>query len=233
MSKEIVLHKTQANILRVLLFKKTEKFSNLNVESLSSDHFSFHINKLIKDGLILKNINGFYNLSNKGKEFANRLDTKKVEIEKQAKIGVLIVASKFENQTKKYLIQQRLKEPYFGFFGFITGKIKLGESALAAAKRELKEETGMSATVKFVGVKHKTDYSTKNILLEDKFFMVFKATNLKGKLTQEFEGGKNYWYAEKQIINNKLLFDGVAETIKMANSETVTFNEHRYKVKSF
>lgn len=46
---------------------------------------------------------------------------------------------------KQYLVQTRLKDPFFGYHGYVTGKIRWGEKILEAAKRELLEETGMTA----------------------------------------------------------------------------------------
>ena len=48
-----------------------------------------------------------------------------------------------------------------------------GITPLQAARRELKEETGLEGKLELVGVKHKMDYSQKGNLLEDKYFFVF------------------------------------------------------------
>ena len=113
-------------ILRVLMFRPEARFADLNVPEYSNDHFTFHIKRLIELGLVEKNENRKYQLTIKGKEFANRFDVEnsEIELEKQAKIGVLVVCVRNEGNKKEYLIQKRLKQPYFGFHGFITGKAK-------------------------------------------------------------------------------------------------------------
>jgi len=68
------LHPIQTKILNALLFKEKARFKELNTTNLTTDHFTFHVNKLIKDGLISKNPEGDYVLTTKGKEFANRLE---------------------------------------------------------------------------------------------------------------------------------------------------------------
>src|SRR3989338_6210874 len=85
------IHPIQASILRSMLFKTQSRFSDLNKSGLGSDHFSFHIGKLLELGLIEKKANKNDVLTSRGKEFSNRFDTETVTIEKQAKIGVLIV----------------------------------------------------------------------------------------------------------------------------------------------
>ena len=48
------MHNIQMLILRELLFSPNSKFTQLNIQGLTSDHFSYHINALIKDGYVKK-----------------------------------------------------------------------------------------------------------------------------------------------------------------------------------
>lgn len=228
MKTEIDVHSVQAQILRVLLFKPKARFAQLNVEELSTDHFTFHVKQLVTSGLIRKNDEGSYELTTKGKEFANHFDTDKVSVEPQAKIGVLIVATKKEGKVKKYLIQQRLKQPYYGFHGCPGGKVRKGETVFEAAGRELKEETGLEGKLKLKAVKHKMDYSPEGALLEDKFFFLFVAENLSEKLIENFEGGRNLWLTEKEIYKLPKLFKDVAQSIKYAKGKELQFSEKKY-----
>lgn len=226
------LHKVQMEILRVLMFRPEARFADLNIPGYSSDHFTFHIKRLTELKLVKKNKEGKYELTNKGKEFANRFNTDSFEIhlEKQAKIGVAVCCVKHIKGLKKYLIQQRLKQPYYGFYGFITGKIVWGETVEETAKRELKEETGLTADLSLVEIKHKMDYSGEGKLLEDKYFFVFRGNNPKGKLIESFEGGKNFWLTKKEIHELPGLFDGVRSRLKILDSKKLLFNEMKYKV---
>lgn len=226
---ELKIHPIQANILKILLFEPKARFSKLNVLKLPTDHFNFHIKRLIELSLIEKIDKNNYSLTIEGKEFANRFDTENIVIERQAKIGVLIVAVKGE----KYLVQQRLKQPYYGFYGFITGKVRWGETLVETASRELQEESGLKGKLTLVGVKHKMDYSEESKLLEDKFFFVFRVDNFKGNLLEKFEGGRNLWLTEKEIFKLPDLFDGVKESIKMVNQKKLAFIETKYKVKKY
>ena len=230
------LHTIQRSILRSLLFKQGVRFSELNTENIPSDQFSFHMKRLSDLGLIKKQDDGEYQLTVQGKEYANRLDTDgaTVKIERQAKVAVLVVPVRMQGDVKQFLVQQRLKQPYYGFHGFVTGKIKWGETVDEAAKRELKEETGLDGSLTLMGVKHKMDYSPDDgSLLEDKFFFAFKAENLKGKLAESFEGGQNTWRTHEEIKNLPDQFDGVEESLKMIEQTDLVFLEKKYVVKRY
>jgi len=229
------MHQIQNNILRTLLFKETARFTELNINKIPNDHFTFHLKRLIGEGLVRKNQDGSYVLTIAGKEYANRLDTdsKEVEIEKQAKIGILVVCTDGLGDKKKYLVQQRLKHPYHGFYGFISGKIKWGEGIYQAALRELEEEAGLKAKLDLVGIEHKIDYSKEGKLLEDKFFYIVKATSLTGQLLESFEGGRNAWLTQKEIKNLPDLFDDVLKIIKVIDKGKFIFFEDKYNVKRY
>jgi 8-oxo-dGTP pyrophosphatase MutT (NUDIX family) len=233
MNKDLEIHEVQALILRALLFKQEAKFSELNKNKLSNDHFNFHVKKLVDDGVIEKTANDLYTLTTIGKEVANRLDTEKVIFERQAKIGALVVCIKEENRKKLYLIQQRLKQPSFGFHGFMTGKVSWGETLLETASRELMEETGLTADLTLKGIKHKMDYSVEGDLLEDKFFFVFRGDNTKGELVEQFEGGRNMWLTREEILKLPDLFDGVEDNMDIVEKGSLQFLENKYTLKKY
>jgi ADP-ribose pyrophosphatase YjhB (NUDIX family) len=225
---EIQIHQAQAKILRTLLFKTEVRFRDLNIDKLGTDHFSFHLKQLIDQG-VLEKIGTKYRLTANDIEFANRFDTEKVAVEKQAKIGVLIVPIKGDKGATKYLSQVRLKHPYYGFRGCITGKIRWGDTVLETAARELKEETGLTGNLKFIGIEHKMDYSQKTgEMLEDKFFYIVKATRTKGRLIESFEGGKNCWLTEKEIVSDPKVFEDVPKVLRNLRKNKFFFLEDSY-----
>ena len=227
------IHPIQARILRTMLFREKSRFADLNTLKLPTDHFNFHLKQLLVLGLGEKSPDNRYCLTAKGKEFANRLDTDKIVLERQAKVAVVVCTTRKQAKTRQYLVQQRLKQPSYGFYGFVTGKIKWGETVSETAAREFFEETGLKAKLSLAGIEHKMDYPKQGEILEDKFFFIFRAENPKGRLTENFEGGRNVWLTRREILKLPDIFDDVLKIIGMVNQKNLVFSEAKYKVKRY
>ncbi len=196
---ELELHQVQTEILHRLLFVPTAAFHELVPAAMTSDHFTFHLKKMVEHGLVAKNEDGLYALTITGKEFANRYDTDHKVMERQGKVAVLLLITRDLEGEVQYLIQKRVKQPYYGFYGRPTGKIKWGETILEGAARELMEETGLVASLSVVGIEHKVDRDPEGKLLEDKYFFLVRGVECEGDLLPVFEGGENYWMTSEEI----------------------------------
>ena len=131
-------------------------------------------------------------------------------------------------------MQKRLKQPYFGFLGFVSGKVRWGETVVEAAERELKEETNLEGKFKLIGIMHSLIYSKEdNSLLEDKFFYVVKTTQTKGKLMEEFKGGKTSWVAKSLASKKPNVFYDYKEIMKIVISKKMKYYEYSFKVSGF
>ncbi len=207
MSHEIKLHTAQTSILRELLFVPQAGFAQLQKPTeLGSDHFMFHINRLIEVGFVEKIDRGQYRLTVMGKEYANRLDTDHNTVERQPKVAVVLNIKRPGNN-QDYLFQQRLKHPYYGFWGRPTGKIRWGETILETAARELAEEAGLSAEYEIMGIHHEIVYDADHTdILEDKIFFNVACTNVKGEIKELFEGGRNQWMTLVEVLRQQKVF---------------------------
>ncbi len=233
MTTDLTVHPIQSRILRQLLFTPQSRFSELNVEGVSSDHFTFHLKQLVALNLVEKTDDHRYTLTTKGKEFANRFDTDTLLIERQAKIAVLVGCIRSHGQETEYLVQERRKQPYYGYIGFMTGKIRWGETVLEAAARELLEETGLTGKLALAGIKHNMDYDQQHLLLEDKYFFLIRADNVTGDLIETFEGGNNIWKTRQRILAMPDLFNGVDQTMDMLDGKKTFFVENHFTVNRY
>jgi len=221
---DLQLHQVQMKILRHLLLNSTDSFSKMAKESkLSTDHFNYHLACLQKTGYIVKD-GDRYKLTRTGKEFANRMDTERTVIERQAKLGALLIITKVEKGKEYLLIQKRLKEPYYGFFGFTTGKVGWGEKILETGARELMEEAGLTAKLEYRFTIHEHVYHKDDgRLLEDKFFFIIKGTDPKGKLIS-LPSGENSWMSMEEFKKlTKVYYDEfeLLELLKKGQKELI------------
>lgn len=228
------LHYIQMVILRELLFKPNARFSDLNIKGLTSDHFSYHINQLVELKYVSKNGTN-YSLTVKGKEFANTMDTDDATVEKQPKVAVIVVVKRDDNGNTQLLMQERTKEPYFGYVGFFTGKVRFGEKILETARREMKEETNLEGGEMFIrGLVHDhVVLENEGKLVEDKLFFVVTCDNPEGELT-DTQSGRNFWMDEKDFSSIEKKYYQEDTILKIANSSNVLeFNENTFIVKEF
>lgn len=221
MSLEVKIHDAQTTILRELLFHPSAGFAELQKSTdLTSDHFNFHIARLVDLGLVEKVRRGHYSLSARGKEYANRLDTDDNTIERQPKTAVILAIEREGKNGKEYLFQERLKNPYFGFWGLPSGKIRWGEAVLDTAIRESLEETGLTADFRVAGVYHeRVILEETGEMMEDKIFFVCSGTNPTGTLLTDFEGGHNEWMTFDQAFKKEMKFDSFKAEIDILDSD--------------
>ncbi|MEP7204630.1 MAG: NUDIX domain-containing protein [Candidatus Saccharibacteria bacterium] len=235
MSYESNVHQAQSLVLRYLLFVPYATFAILQKQTeLASDHFNFHIKKLVDSGLVEKQGSN-YQLTQNGKEYANRMDTDENEIEKQPKVSVALVVERQHNGMREFLAQQRLKQPYYGFWGRLGGKVRWGESFEEAAKRELKEETNLDGDFTFKTIFHKRDYRKKDgQLLEDKIFIIMHSDASSGELAEEFEGGLNQWMTQEEFIQQNKIFESARDFVDLVDnnvqyhSQDYTYDDDEY-----
>ncbi|HSX05590.1 MAG TPA: NUDIX domain-containing protein [Candidatus Saccharimonadales bacterium] len=217
MSTEVTIHSAQTSILRELLFRPQAGYTELQKPTgLTSDHFNFHIGRLTELGLVEKVARGTYRLSAKGKEYANRMDTDNNTVERQPKCTVIPAIERINGGKKEYIFQERLKNPYYGFWSLPSGKIRWGESIVEAAAREALEETGLEAMFEAAGVYHERVYEAETgDLLEDKIFFVVRGTHPKGDFTADFEGGHNEWLTPEAASRKGKIFDSLASELQI------------------
>ncbi len=233
-SYEADAHIAQMAILRKLLIDRTAAFAELaRATGLTGDHVNFHIKKLITAGMIehVTKEYGKYRLTRKGKEYANRMDTDELVIEKQPKLVVDIGVER----DGKFIFQERRKQPYYGYWGFPTGKIRWGETMLEAAARELMEETGLRAMLRVVGIHHKLDFDEHGEMLEDKYLVLIHGTDPQGDMMIETETHINHWLTPDEYRQLDKRFGDIDETLRFLRSSSafITETEYRYKAEAY
>lgn len=214
-------HAAQMKILRALLMSVGFSFAELaRASGLPSDNANFHIKKLIEVGYLKHAVKSYgrYELTRSGKLYANTMDTEVFQIERQPKLTVDLAVERADG---KFIVQERRKQPYYGFYGFPTGKIRWGEEMIEAGARELLEETGLTADLRVVGVYHKLDYDTDGVLLEDKYMCLLHGINPCGEMIIDTESHVNSWMSteEYKLLDKQLGdIDATVEKLRSFNA---------------
>ncbi len=226
------MHDYQISILRELLFKPGARFRDMKKVDIPNDHFTFHVNQLIGQGYMEKKQGGYY-LTTVGKEFANRMDTETLKIERQAKLDIAINAFRTGNGKTEFLIHKRLKEPFYGWYGTHSGKIRWGEFPIETAKREFLEETGLTGNFELKGIVHYQHIHKDGTFLEDKYFWIYWVENPTGELKTKVPEGENIWMTEEEFKRLDHVFASFEEMMEVKNAKSLVYIERVRYVDSY
>ena len=110
----------------------------------------------------------------------------------------------FDKRQERVLLCRRRKEPYKGLLNFVGGKIEPGEEGLAAAYRELREETGLTeADISLFHFMDLTYYRGAPCRLE------VYAGRLKGPAQVQGEENQLIWQDAKEDMFDRTRFAGM------------------------
>lgn len=202
------LHLHQLRILKKLTLTPSGlQFNKLLVEDISSDHTNYHLKELLKIKYVEK-IDHLYRLTDIGKDYTGNLDDEIRKLERMPKTSTIAwVMRKRSDGVNEYLVNRRLRHPYFGKVGRITGKVRFGESLADSARRELLEEAGLtSGNVKLDKLYHKIRKRSDGQIVQDNIFYIFFMSDIKGKLKAKTEFQENFWVTVDDVRNKKYDF---------------------------
>lgn len=206
----------KAQILRKLIYSPELRFSDMQIEGMTSKHFTYYLNQLVDEGLIAKK-DRYYYLTIAGKDFIGRLDLDTMQQEKQPKVSVAINVRRKTEGGYEFLLSKRLKQPYLGKVGGFIGKVRFGEKLEDAARRELLEESGMTGDFKYVGILRKMARNQDlpdAPIVQDQFMVFFLVDNPRGELLEELPENKNFWVPEAEIATRDDLFNTYIEMLE-------------------
>jgi len=228
---ESAIHTIQLQILTKLMKSPAEqRYSELMITGIENDLFNYHLQQLVKNGLVNKN-DARYSLTEIGQKSITHLDALGNPRD-FFKVSVALMV--FRNDYSELLIQKRLRNPFYGEFTTVAGKVLPGEKIVDAARRKLLEEANLAATFTFVGVLRKIKRNPELMIFEDVFYHYCVATDPVGVLAEKNEFGENFWiplskfieYEEKNIDSGEL-DRAVGQRIINKNWESFYFEQDR------
>ena len=137
-----ITHHIQKFIIDVLMYKKVARFRDLRPPKTDTNLFTYHLNSLVKQGLVEK-VEGGYVLSAAGLSYVDRVSVEKKAIRTQPKIITMLVV---QNGEGDILLQRRTKQPYIDTWTLPYGKLHVEDNSVKeAAQREAFEKLGLEA----------------------------------------------------------------------------------------
>ncbi|MBW3020865.1 NUDIX domain-containing protein [Candidatus Woesearchaeota archaeon] len=193
-------HEIRNDILRKLMHNPEMKFHELwDKETIRSNKFAYHLKLMVEANLIHK-MGEDYKLTQQGKSLVTFLDGLTGKKEEQPLTTLVMVVY----DDGKILAHKRLKEPFYGYYGFPSGKAKFGEQLIEGAKRELMEETNLDADFNVKGMINCRTFNEDKIIYHHNL-IILKGINPKGKLKQKDREGTFEWMTEDEFLKQKYI----------------------------
>lgn len=197
------MHEQRANILKKLMHSTGLGFNELWENEGESNKFAYHL-KILEEDEFIEKINEKYSLSHKGKRYVAYVDGESGNKTNFPLVGVICVI--YDKDKNKYLISKRLKEPFYGYYGFIGGKLEFSQYIFECAQKEIKEETGLVCDMGLKGLLSSKTYNNNFLSYNHQMFILF-CTNPQGDLIDKTREGENIWMSEEEILKLKIFSD--------------------------
>ncbi len=202
----------QNHILSQLKNAKSLKYSQLQLKNIPNDLFNYHLQHLVKKGVIDRKEDG-YSLSAIGIQHVADPYTTNDSITSLFKINVITIVSRKVKEKIEILNQIRKSNPSYGKIGIPGGVVLKGELIEPAATRKLKQETGLDAKFKLVGCERRIMHKDGK-LFTDLMFPIAYTDTFSGKLEIDTNFGHNMWVSIDQAIKNESAdFDSISTIV--------------------
>lgn len=219
------MHELERQILLKLIHTPHATFNELWSKQGASNTFAYHINKLESVQLI-ENNEGKYKLTNEGRKLSAFIEG---DTGNRAEFPTLVVIMHVR-KGDKYLCQKRLKEPFYGYWGFVGGKINFGQNIFECAKRDLFEEAGLHASDWKLKAIEQLKTFEKDTMIFHHYTFVVETLNPSGELKEKTHKAENAWltleeYKSKERFSGSWFFDHVVSADKPVIIEAERYME--------
>ncbi len=201
-------HKIQQSILLKLIHIPEASFTELLGDDRDSNKFAYHIGVLETKNLILKK-DGRYSLSPEGRKLSAFIEGDTGTKAAFPTFAVVLIIKDGD----RILTQRRLKEPFYGYWGLISGKINFGFNIEECAKRDIEEEAGITAdNARLIGVNQAKTFEDDELLHHHIMFFV-ELTGISGTLKETTHKGENRWMTIEEFKTKERFPDPWLKTI--------------------
>ncbi|NPE26936.1 NUDIX domain-containing protein [Methanococcoides sp. SA1] len=189
------MKRERGEILRKLMHVPKMGFNELWGNEGESNKFAYHLRVLVEDGLVCKD-DEKYCLTNGGKRFCAYIEGGSGKKSRFPLLGILAVI--YDEVEDRYLVMKRTKEPFYGVWGLVGGKMGFDDYIEECGRREILEETGLECDVELKGIFSSKTYCGEELGYNHQMFVVL-GRNPRGELKKGGREGDGVWMSLGEI----------------------------------
>lgn len=181
-------HVLRRKILLKFIHAPRLSFNQVWDKEGDSNLVAYHLRKMEDEGIVQKYEDG-YGLTDEGKKLSAFIEG---DTGGKAELPTPTVVV-FVLQDGKMLAQERLKEPFYGTWGVVSGKINFGWNPVECAVRDLKEETDLVAhDAELRAIEFMKTYDEGKLLHHHLMYLVI-VTKVSGTLKERTHKAHHEW----------------------------------------
>ncbi len=194
----------ERKIVLKLIHSPETSFNELWGKEGESNKFAYHLGKLVNKGIIEKSATGNYKLTEEGRKQSAFIEGDTGTRAEFPTVTIVLIVKDGD----KFLCQKRLKEPFYGVWGFPSGKINFGQNLFECAKRDLLEEAGLEADEwELKALEQVKTFEDDKMLFHHYIFHVI-TENVKGELKDKTHKAENKWMTLEEYYSKEEAFPG-------------------------
>lgn len=210
-----MLHHIQKSILDILATTESSRYSDLKPNDMDGNIFSYHLKQLIGGHYVIKNDDGSYRLTIKGKEYiVHRYE----DTLTQAHSIFLIALRRGDD----WLMRERLVQPLLGMSGFIHGEPIADTPLLETAMWRLQDKTGLSVPLS-VHSSGLIRISRSGTLESFSHAIILTGQTQEDISVTDDKTGRNYWLPTSNLQDTSILPSCMAIVNLLDSKDTVPF----------
>ncbi|MET0980161.1 MAG: hypothetical protein ABWX90_02815 [Candidatus Saccharimonadales bacterium] len=218
-----MLHHIQKNILDRLATLTTSRYRDIKPADMDGNIFTYHLRQLVTDKQVIKNEDGTYTLSPKGKDYViHRYENSLTQAH-----SIFLIAIK---RGDEWLMRERLVQPLLGMSGFIHGEPIAIEPLIETATKRLREKTGLNVRLSvhssgLIRIAH------GNAIESFSHAIILTGETNDDITIREDPTGQNYWLATVDLKKDDIL-PSCLDIVDLLSSDSHSAFEWMYDLNS-
>ncbi len=143
-------HHLQREIVFKLAFRPSARFSDLKPGDVENKLFTYHLQKVVKEGYVKKSDDGLYTLTPEGRRLSTGVndDHQALVVERPLSVLFLIIRRKSDGA---WLLYERQTHPMLGFRGFMHAHPSAVSDCAEVAQQQCQIKTGLTGDFTALG----------------------------------------------------------------------------------